>query len=476
MMEVAVLVMVEFRGQVSVSFRDIEEKLWRESRELFCSALQEILELLDDKLFEGYDRERYKVRERVYRELETLVGTVGFHRRAYVDRQTGETVYLLDEVLDLSERKRISPGLMVVLAELGVMGPSYREARNAAARIFGERVVSHETIRQIVKQVGQHLDAEEQKLRDSPAGTRCVPVLFLEVDGWWVSLQREKKPSQEVCALISHEGWRPRHPRSREYELVNRLHFTWEQGAGEFWEEASRYLAGHYDLENTVVIINGDRASWIRKGVNYFPRAIYQVDRFHLLRDLKRLLVNQPDRLAIAKQAVQNGDEGALLATLAEAASRERDRKLQDRIRAFLNDVISIPEALRDYRVRLEEMGLSTDGYHGLGAAESQVDRYSNRVKKRGQSWTLVGLRAILAGLNARFEGRLTKAAEAVEHQEQILCRKRLESGIGRIVRNIATDASEALRVHLPILENGRGVFPTVDPACYESCAIQEWH
>jgi len=457
MKEVAVLVMEKLRGSVDVSFRDIEEKLWRELRELFCSALREILELLDDKLFEGYDRERYKVRERVYRELETLVGTVGFHRRAYVDRQTGETVYLLDEVLDLPERKRISPGLMVVLAELGVMGPSYREARNAAARILGERIVSHETIRQIVKQVGQHLEAVEQRLRDDPAGTRRVPVLFLEIDGWWVSLQREKKSSQEVYTMTSHEGWKPRHPGSREYELVNSLHFTWEKGAKEFWEEASRYLAAHYDLENTVVVINGDRAAGIRKGVEYFPQAIYQVDRFHLLRDLKRLLVNQPDRLATAKQALQKSDEGALLATLAEAASQEKDKKLRDNLKAFLADVVSIPEALRDYRVRLQEMGLSTDGYRGLGAAESQVDRYSNRVNKRGQSWTLVGLRAILAGLNARFEGRLTKAAEAVERQERILCRKRLESGIGRIVTKIVTNAAETMSVRLPILEHGRG-------------------
>jgi hypothetical protein len=31
-------------------------------------------------------------------------------------------------------------------------------------------------------------------------------------------------------------------------------------GPGEdFWEEAGRYLAAHYDLEHTIVVINGDR-------------------------------------------------------------------------------------------------------------------------------------------------------------------------------------------------------------------------
>jgi len=39
-----------------------------------------------------------------------------------------------------------------------------------------------------------------------------------------------------------------------------------------------------------MVVINGDRAGWIRKGLEYFPRAMYQVDRFHLKRDLRTLL------------------------------------------------------------------------------------------------------------------------------------------------------------------------------------------
>lgn len=448
--------MVDVRDQLDVSFRDIEENLWKELRELFCTVLQDVLELLDKKLFTSYDRENYQVRERVYRKLETLVGTVGFSRRAYKNRKTGEIVYLLDEVLDLPKRKRISPGLMMILAELGVMGPSYREARNAVTQLFGERIVSHETIRQVVKQVGQRLDVEEQNLRDDPEGTRRVSVLIIEVDGWWVSLQREKTPSREVRNLLSHEGWRLRHPQSQEYELVNCLHFTWEKGARNFWEEASRYVAAHYDLENTLVVINGDRASWIRKGVDYFPRAIYQVDRFHLMRDIKRLLRNQPARLIAVKQAVQENDVETLLATLAKAVSEERDYKLQNNLEAFLRDLVSMPEAVKDYRVRLQEIGIPTDGYRGLGAAESQVDRYSNRVKKRGRSWTLTGLRAILAGLNARFDGRLAKAAKAAERQEQVLCRKRLQSGIGRIVTKIVSDAAVCLNHKLPILDCGR--------------------
>lgn len=41
--------------------------------------------------------------------------------------------------------------------------------------------------------------------------------------------------------------------------------------------------------ENTIVTINRDRASWIRQGVAYFPNAMYQVDRYHLIADVRNL-------------------------------------------------------------------------------------------------------------------------------------------------------------------------------------------
>jgi len=65
-----------------------------------------------------------------------------------------------------------------------------------------------------------------------------------------------------------------------EYELLHKTYYA-SLELEEFWDEASRHLYCKYDIDNdTIVVINGDRAPWIREGVEYFPKAIYQSDRF----------------------------------------------------------------------------------------------------------------------------------------------------------------------------------------------------
>jgi hypothetical protein len=45
-----------------------------------------------------------------------------------------------------------------------------------------------------------------------------------------------------------------------------------------------------------------------------------------------------------------------------------------------------------------------------MGAAESNVNRFANRIKKQGYSWSLSGLDAMLNAMRARFEGRLRQS------------------------------------------------------------------
>jgi len=47
-------------------------------------------------------------------------------------------------------------------------------------------------------------------------------VLFLEVDGLHVHKQQSARKNREIKIGIVHEGWRKRHPSSRNYELKNK--------------------------------------------------------------------------------------------------------------------------------------------------------------------------------------------------------------------------------------------------------------
>src|SRR5690606_4731614 len=118
----------------------------------------------------------------------------------------------------------------------------------------------------------EELEEEQAERLERPAGTRKVSVLFLEVDGLNVPFQREGGQRRvEEKLLTVHEGWQRRHPASDEYVLANKRHFRTQ--AKDFWELESRFVYLLYDVDDdTVVVINGDRAEWVRRGVKYFPK------------------------------------------------------------------------------------------------------------------------------------------------------------------------------------------------------------
>ncbi|MEW6725248.1 MAG: UPF0236 family transposase-like protein [Bacillota bacterium] len=219
--------------------------------EVMAEGLAEILQAIDDRIAEERDKQRYEIKGRVSRTVETLVVPVEFGRQYYRDWVSGKPVFLLDEMLSLPEGQRVAPGLGALVAMLGVQGPFLR---------LGERV-----------------ERDDEAARDEPDGKRQVPVLFVEADGLVASMQQERSLNQEIKMVMSHEGWSPRNPASDEYELLQRNYHVTLDGK-DFWEEASRKLYSIYDIdEKTWPVINGDRAGWIREGVKYFPRAIYQI-------------------------------------------------------------------------------------------------------------------------------------------------------------------------------------------------------
>jgi hypothetical protein len=444
-----------FNGMLAVSFSEVEASLFEKMAGLFRVAMGQLLESLDEVIFEGRDRERYKVKEIDGNVVDTLFGAVEYRRRVYIDVKTGERVYGLDEAMGMEKRARISPGLKEVAVLQAVEGPSYRGARDSLKTFYRHQVLSHESIRQCVLEVGKEIEREAKRERDNPQGARKVDCLFIEADGVWVSRQYAGK--KETRLVMGHEGWRPRPGGTGEYELVNETHCCIDEPGGDLWEEASREFYSIYDLAETMVVINGDRAKWIRSGVKYFPKAIYQFDPFHLKRELRECLREVPGVYKDVLEALKENRSYEALGILRGVRLHDSNarRKLADLIRDLERD----PEAMIDYRVRLKALGYDTSGMRGMGAAESNVNRYSRRLKKQGRSWCDAGLRAMMYAMSKRFEGTLTRFMARLgssERVEEMLGEERLTAGAGQIVREIVTDASLAVSAHMPALDEGR--------------------
>lgn len=447
--------MKDLRNLIGFSFKQLEQTLWGIMLEEFSKGLVEVLSVLDELLFKQRDTKRFESKGFVSRSMGTMLGRdVCFRRRRYRDRQTGKEVFLLDEVLEIGAHTQLSPGLMALMLTQSVTTNSYRKAAESICRFLGFQAVSHETIRQLVLHMGDELERLGAEERQNPRGSRKVRVLFIEADGMWVPLQKSSKKRIEEKLITSHEGWEPRYAGSEEYRLKGLRQFRTHR-PGDVWEDASRWVYSRYDIdEDTIVVINGDRAPWIRRGVEYFPNAMYQVDRFHLIRDLKRLFGSGSKTYRQLIDTLESDElTGAtFLAQLAEATSKLTDPKRREEAQNLVDDLATMPEAVVDYRMRLKALGVSVERLRGMGAAESQVDRFSDRIKG-GRSWRPTGLGAMMELQRTRHEGIF---GDIVEHIEEWAKAggEMLEDAketVRKAARAVVAAATDTLRAGVPI-------------------------
>lgn len=447
------------RKQIGFSFKELEQALWTEMLRVFGELLSEMLKQTEEHIFSLRGADRYESKGFVRRSLGTLFGQdVNFERRRYIDRETGAEVYLLDEVLGIEANTQVSPALTALMLTQAVTTSSYRKAAESISSFLGFEAVSHETIRQTVLRFGEESEAVGTQARQDPQGRRKVNVLFLEADGMWVPLQRSDRRRLEEKVLVTHEGWEPRYSGSKDYRLKNVRQYRTHNG-GDFWEEASRWVYTHYDLDDdTIVVINGDRAEWIRQGVDYFPKAMYQIDRFHLTRDLKRLFRHQPKAYQSLLEALHSKDTtgATFLARFAEAKGKLTDKKKREEAGNLMRNILEVPEATVDYRERLKAMDVSVDGFRGLGAAESQIDRFSDRIKG-GRSWRPSGLSAMMELQRTRNEGILGEIIERLNewcHEEDTLATV-VKDPVRRAVRTVAARMADLWNVNVPVKHVG---------------------
>jgi len=363
-------------------------------------------------------------------------------------------VHLLDERLKLAPYQRVSPGLAKVAVSLAAQGPSYRAARDRIEAIMGERLISHEGIRQMVlKTAGVIEKAQVEEERPKKRG-----IVFIEADGLWTGRQgkkrrRKKQKKEESKLAVVHEGWRPRYPGSREYETILLFKHLQDRGTPEeFWEEVYEKLERYYELEFTLVVINGDGADWIRKGVEYFPQAIYQYDRFHVAREVQRALNWDESLKTKALSALKDNELDRLIKILDQAVEMT-DEQNKAKVQALKKLVEQNREYILDYRIRLAALGYDLEGLRGLGSGESNVGKFKART--RGRSWSSEGLSALANVLFTLINGKLNFYTQQVTSRMR-QSEEKVVSSAAQVLRKAVHKAEPAIRRgHFPCLDRG---------------------
>lgn len=387
------------------SMKELEQWMLRKMQDMFANAMKTALERLDQIILEQRDRQRFRVKAERETSVNTVLGSIRFKRRLYMDRQTGQHVYLLDQYLQFEGRGKVSPHLLETAIAFAAEGPSYRDSAKRLEQLLGYPVLSHEAIRSKLMERAQ----EPVKVVEK----RKAKVLFVEADGLYTKLQRRKRRGMEHAIAVVHEGWVQVGKRVQLKDKQYYLH----QGDGDFWEGFGDFLAERYEIdEKTWLVVNGDGAPWIGECESYFHQCVYTLDRYHVARDLRRWVGHVPKVWKEVRQSLARQDAAALL-TAVESVSAEdiapQQRKDWEDYKQFLQ---RHRKHLEDYRKTLQAAGIDTSGMRPMGSAEAQMRIFARRTKRGGYSWSERGVRAMLRTI---MRGREAGMVQLVDEDEK---------------------------------------------------------
>ncbi len=266
------------KGLGMQSFSQIIEKTTEIVHQLGTSLIEELIAEMDELYNEERDRKLIQMRNRKTRKMLTQIGEINMQRRLYLDKQTGHYFFAVDELLDIEKHSRIEKGLKRQLIA------------NATLTSYGKasELVGHKVSRQTVHNIVKKLPTENVKVCSQ--GYKSIDRIFIEADEDHIHLNTGK--SAEVKLVYVHEGTRD--VGKGRTELINSKYFVSTKSSDDIWEQVFDYVYSQYQVSNAEIHISGDGASWIKEGLNYFPKAKYHLDKFHVYKSITD--VSGPDK------------------------------------------------------------------------------------------------------------------------------------------------------------------------------------
>jgi len=227
-----------------------------------------------------------------------------------------------------------------------------------------------------------------------------VPRLYLEADGLYIRLQREKRKHGEILVAIGYEGWE-RLPQAREgYRLVGKRVYCQGSGRIPFWEGTVLAFGRQWDWSQIpLVVLNGDGARWIDEGVEPFERAIRQLDGFHLARSCYHA---GGEAGPVLYEAIRQGDWEQANEILSEVPLPKKEGRARGWVEKVIRDELGA-----DWRI---QAGVGMEEARGLGTMEGNAAQIlARRLKGKGMSWSESGARAMAKVRELLINGELNR-------------------------------------------------------------------
>lgn len=388
-----------------IEIKELEESVRAVTEEIGQKVMKRGIEEVDEHI----RKEIPESWQNLGTEKRTMISTAGwiqYRRHIYRDEQ-GVRRKPVDELLGLERYGRCSQQVEQMGAYLASES-NYREAAERMSWLL-RTDVSHSGIQRMVWKIGNQIaddrDAEREAVFNQGAsiasGEIETQTLYGESDGVWLHLQREKKKSVEVRVATMYTG--KEMIGKQRYKLKNKCSVVAVGLNSQAWQEELLKTAHQaYRLESVErLVTGGDGNSWVRRSYQRFgiPQE-YLLDRFHLARAARGALRNRAQARATLEVIRTQGY--AAVAPFLQARIEQADGNQQAQLVDFFNYLRHNQDSLLDleHRPNGQKSG-------NLGAIEGNVDKLVvRRMKGRGRSWKLRGIRGMLAICQARTQLR----------------------------------------------------------------------
>ena len=368
-----------------------------------------LISKLDASLFEAKSKRKelgLKVKQRDRkREYLTELGWLKYNRSYYSDEINDCYCYPVDTIIGVSSGQRISPGVCAALVG---------KAAKVSMRSSSDEVTGGDLSAQSVCNKVRCVDLPEL----FPDMRSEVSELHIFADEDHVSLQDGRRKIVPLVTIA--EGLKGVGKGRRE--LIHRVHFTSDISDVEsLWSRVYAYADKTYDLGSVErVVIHGDGAGWIKRGLDTFCDARFALDGFHLRKRLMSLISAAGSDCVYALLEANRREDFELLgrALIRDCKDCSKKKRLKEDLKYVLNQWDGILTRLKG-----DVIGSCT---------EAQVSHVlSQRLSRNPMGWSEAGVNAMASlrvyikngGVVTRenFIHRGKQASELSRHADEIV-------------------------------------------------------
>ena len=391
----------EILSERELNFNKLEKEIFKIGCEYAQELMVNIFKVIDNELAQNRNKDEFRHKGKRKSTLKTLMGEVEFERTVYETKnEEGEKacVYLLDKAMKLETFGKVSTNLAFKIAENACIS-SFRNSAKNITDMTGQSI-SHGSVWNVVQSLGAKIKETEDEYAKIAAsgqimGQKETKILFEEADGVWINIQGKERPKKgrklEMKVAVAYDGWENR--GKNRYELRNKIAVAGFDDSKKFQKRKEGIIASAFNTDEIELrILNGDGAVWIKTGI-FDDTVHYQLDPFHLNREIIRKVKDKEQKDAIIRILGEKRVEDALMYIKANA-ELATDEKNKEKLTELHQYLLNNKEGLIPYKERGLEIPIAPEGveYRQLGTMEHHIcDIIAQRMKHRKSSWSISG-------------------------------------------------------------------------------------